>query len=119
MENPIYDSRPQSLEELRQREFALDGFEECDEVRAAVEKDVRGYVRVESTACSSKGLQFVRCAVIDGVYYLLWRTPDDEFVTFELYDDSAVTSLDDSDGLTAEQFLVWNYLLSQWQIRLT
>lgn len=65
MENPIYESRPQTLEELRQREFVLDGIEECDEFRAAIEKEVRDYVRYESAACSAKGLQFVRCAVID------------------------------------------------------
>lgn len=79
--------------------------------------DIKRYVRDESASGTSSGMRWCRTADIDDVHYWVWELDEDgdlAYVYVELFEDSSLLGLDDADGMTFEQFLVWVYLRNQY-----
>lgn len=53
----------------------------------------------------------VRTAFLFGFKYWLWRLPDtNEYLIVEQHGRTVTTSTEEGEGLTPEQFLLWNFL---------
>lgn len=118
MADNIYDSNPNTLDELRARNVLLPEIPGRNRPGFFLWRDVKKHASMESAGTTENGLKFLRSAVVDGVQYYVGLTAIDEYVYVELFENNRVFGLESCDGLTPEQFLVREYLRNQWDIEL-
>jgi hypothetical protein len=54
---------------------------------------------------------FIRTALVFGFRYWLWQLADaEDYLVVELHGKTVTTSAAEGEGLTPEQFLLWNFL---------